>query len=319
MYTGIIILNYNNPGDTVQCIRSIERYNTAPVKYIVIDNGSDEAHPWQEIDAFFQETFPESYRKSGTGEMSVILPKVTLLLNTKNSGYAKGNNIGLEWAFRDPEIDHILLINNDILFTGDIIPTLLEDSGKLDRCGIVTPVLIKRDGKTVDYCFARKFVSNWNIMVPFLLHNRNKKGRLTRNARKQNLLSLNPELLQRKEPFPIDYPSGACFFATKEVLQKAEGFDPGTFLYYEEIILYKRLSRIGLQNYCDPRIRAIHLGGNSTRMSDNLFLQRCNLESADLYFRKYGSCTLTQRIVWALTKASWKLRLYIKNTAWKKS
>ena len=194
----------------------------------------------------------------------------------------------------------------------------MEDASRLDRCGIITPTLLKRNGKTIDYCFARKFVSNWNIMLPFLLHNRNRKGRLTKNARKQNLLSIQPDLLQKGEVFPIDYPSGSCFFCTKEALQEIKGFDPGTFLYYEEIILYKRLCRIGLRNYCDPRVQAIHLGGHSTRMSDNLFLQRCNLESADLYFRKYGDCTPVQRMVWALTKASWKIRFFLKKLSWKK-
>ena len=194
----------------------------------------------------------------------------------------------------------------------------MEDASRLDRCGIITPTLLKRNGKTIDYCFARKFVSNWNIMLPFLLHNRNRKGRLTKNARKQNLLSIQPDLLQKGEVFPIDYPSGSCFFCTKEALQEIKGFDPGTFLYYEEIILYKRLCRIGLRNYCDPRVQAIHLGGHSTRMSDNLFLQRCNLESADLYFRKYGDCTPVQRMVWALTKASWHMRLAVKSLKDKK-
>ena len=80
----------------------------------------------------------------------------------------------------------------------------------------------------------------------------------------------------------------------------------------------QRLCRIGLRNYCDPRVQVIHLGGHSTRMSDNLFLQRCNLESADLYFRKYGDCTPVQRMVWALTKASWHMRLAVKSLKDKK-
>ena len=47
-------------------------------------------------------------------------------------------------------------------------------------------------------------------------------------------------------------------------------------------------------------------------MSDNSFLQRCNLESADVYHRKYGNCTLAQKAVWGLTKAAWHLRLGLK-------
>jgi len=38
--TGIIILNYNNYDDTINCINSIELYNTYPIKYIIVDNNS---------------------------------------------------------------------------------------------------------------------------------------------------------------------------------------------------------------------------------------------------------------------------------------
>jgi GT2 family glycosyltransferase len=38
--TCIIILNYNNVEDTIKCIDSIERINTAAIKYIVVDNNT---------------------------------------------------------------------------------------------------------------------------------------------------------------------------------------------------------------------------------------------------------------------------------------
>ena len=39
-YTALIILNYNNYEDTINCIKSVEQYNTAPIKYVIVDNGS---------------------------------------------------------------------------------------------------------------------------------------------------------------------------------------------------------------------------------------------------------------------------------------
>lgn len=312
MAVGIIILNYNNAVDTVHCIDSIETHNTAPIKFILVDNGSREEHI-RSLDTYIQSRFRDDCLRTSPDQETGRLPKMTFLLNPENSGYARGNNLGLALAARDEEITHILLLNNDILFVEDILPKLLEDAQRLDHCGIITPLLVRKDLVTVDYCVAKRFISNWNIMVPFLLHNRNWHGWISKNAEKQLAWTRCPELLETGESFPIDYSSGSCLFSPKSVLLEIEGLDPGTFLYYEEIILYKRLKKAGYQNYCDPGIRIVHLGGSSTRMSDNAFLQRCNLESADLYFRKYGDCTLAQRIVWALTKASWKLRLLYKN------
>ena len=38
--TALIILNFNNYEDTINCIESVEKYNTAPVKLIIVDNAS---------------------------------------------------------------------------------------------------------------------------------------------------------------------------------------------------------------------------------------------------------------------------------------
>ena len=313
MSTGILILNFNHPAATIDCIDSIERYNTAPVKYIVVDNGSTKEGTVDALDNYFKERFKGNYATCATDTLlDGPLAKVTFVRNPVNSGYAVGNNIGLRQAYKDPEITDILLLNNDILFVEDIIPTLKDDALSVEKCGLITPLLLNRTGKEIDDCCARKFVGNWNLMVIFLLHRRDLHGWITKASRKRELLVLQPDLAKETHPFPIDYPSGSCLFIPKETMREAEGFDPDTFLYYEELILYKKLKALGCQCYCDPRIHVIHLGGRSTRMSEKAFLQKCNLESADVYFRKYGNCTLAQKVVWALTKTAWRLRLALK-------
>lgn len=314
MFTGIIILNYNNTSDTIKCIASIEQFNSAPVKYIVVDNHSTEKDTESILQEAFKGWFGDSCLKSAEEPQGeTVLPKVTFLLNQENSGYARGNNYGLRWAYHDPEISSILLLNNDVLFVEDIIPRLKEDSIACPDCGFITPLLIKRDWKSIDHCCARKFVSNWNLMVPFLVHNRNRHKLMTKAEHKQRYILQNPDLLKSDKPFPIDYPSGSCLFIKKDILERIDGFDPETFLYYEEIILYKKLKAIGIQNYCDPQIRVIHLGAKSTGMADNSFLQKCTLDSADVYYRKYGECTPAEKFVWVLTKSSWKIRLGLKS------
>lgn len=313
MTTGILILNFNHAAATVNCIESIEQFNTAPVKYIVVDNGSTKEGTVETLDAWFRECFTDDYVSCMADQMpDGPLPRVTFVRNPVNGGYAVGNNIGLEQAYKDPEITDILLLNNDILFIEDIIPTLKADADAAEKCGLITPLLYTKGCKELDDCCARKFIGNWNLMVPFLLHRRNWHGWISKSIRKQKYLTLHPELLDRTEPFPIDFPSGSCMFIPKESIREAGGFDPDTFLYYEEVILYKRLKAVGCQSYCDPRLRVHHLGGSSTKMSAKAFLQKCNLESADVYFRKYGNCTPAQKLVWSLTRAAWRFRLKMK-------
>lgn len=311
MMTAVLILNYNNADDTINCIRSIERFNTSPIKYVVVDNGSTRPGTVEAIDTFLREQFPEAYQQRHIDTFpKEKLRHSNLLLNPVNSGYAVGNNKGLDWVFQDSDISGVLLLNNDILFKEDILPRLQEDSRTLERCGVITPLIYQKDGESVDSCCARKFVSNWRIMVPFALHNRDLFGWITRNSARQTVL---PERIrENRAPFPVDYPSGSCLYIDKDLFQSIGAFDPRTFLYYEEIILYKKLEAIGRQSYCDPSISVIHLGGSSTRMSDNSFLQQCNLDSADIFLRQYGKMTLPQRLAWAMIRKSWELRLWLK-------
>ena len=298
MYTGIIILNYNNAANTIDCIRSIEQHNTSPVKYIVVDNGSKEG------DVSLLSDTLKSY------------PNLTLILNPTNGGYAKGNNLGLEAAFRDDEIDHVLIINNDILFIEDIIPVLLEQYGQLDRPGMISPRLYKRDGKRTDVNCARLCPQNWDLILPLYWHNHKRKE--INAIQERSLILLNhPEYIELLS-FPIELPSGSCMFASKEVVRSIGGFDEGTFLYFEENILYKKLSRLGYQNYCIPGIHAVHLGAESTRNTSSLFLQHCMLDSANHYLKRYGKMTFRQRIVWAVTRIGWWMTFFIKEHILKK-
>lgn len=305
MSTGIIILNYNNAQDTMNCILSIERHNTARVKYIVVDNGSTNADTVPNLERFFSDTFGDRYTRQTEDSTIVtgVLPSVTFLVSTKNDGYARGNNKGLKLAFDDDTIDSILIINNDVLFIEDIIPTLIRHTRELTKTGMVSPLLFKRDGKHIDYNCARYQGNNWSIILPLYWHNR-KKDRIRKFRDTEKILLTHPEYLQIPS-FQIDLPSGSCMFARKEVLQKVEGFDNGTFLYFEESLLAARLSRLGYINYCIPSIHAVHLGAGTTSKSNDLFLQKCMIDSANHYLREFGRMTPSQWAVWQMTRFSW--------------
>ncbi|MBR0053118.1 MAG: glycosyltransferase [Bacteroidales bacterium] len=304
MSTGIIILNYNNAQDTKNCILSFEQHNTAPVKYIVVDNGSTNPDTVPELDRFFSDTFSGWYSRltDKSGKAGILSP-VTFLVSAKNDGYARGNNKGLRLAFGDDTIDSILIVNNDVLFIEDIVPTLIGQTRELPNPGMVSPILYKRDGKHIDYNCARYQGGNWSIILPLYWHN-HKRDKIRKFRDSEKVLLAHPEYLQAPS-FQIDLPSGSCMFARKEVLQKVEGFDNGTFLYFEESILAAKLSRLGYANYCITGIHAIHLGASTTSKSNDLFLQKCMLESANRYLGKFGRMTTIQWIVWQVTRIGW--------------
>lgn len=97
----IILLNYNNYKDTIECINSIKQ-NTSENNFIyeivVVDNKSTN----------------ESLAKLKEIE------GITLIEANENAGFSAGNNIGIKYAL-DNKSEYILLLNNDTIITKDSI------------------------------------------------------------------------------------------------------------------------------------------------------------------------------------------------------
>ena len=300
LFTAIIILNYNTFEDTINCVESVERYNTTPIKYIVVDNGSSREGVVDSLDRFFKRMFCDRYLRINVFD-DVIgeLPRMTFLISKNNSGYAGGNNKGLKLADSDNSIDKILVLNNDILFVQDIIPGLIEDLDSLKDCGIVSPILYKRNLKDLDYNCARTNVTVWQMIYKnffFYLY-----VLLKKKINSHNLILLNNKVNIGKEIMQIELPSGSCMLIRKDLFKHIGYFDSRTFLYYEENILYKKLLAQKKINYLDTRYKCIHLGASSTRKSPSLFIFKKGRESAWIYVRYYSGCSVFMRCVYKLS------------------
>lgn len=98
--TALIILNYNGCADTLECVRSVLQHNSAPVKFVVVDNAS-RPEQRQALEHGLKEIFGDRLRVAAPGQ-SALESEATLILNPENSGYARGNNVGLEAAYACP-------------------------------------------------------------------------------------------------------------------------------------------------------------------------------------------------------------------------
>lgn len=307
---GIIILNYNNYNDTINCINSIEKYNTAPIKYIIVDNGSTNPESINILDDFLRKTFKDKYNKIEEKQSTNVLTYASLLVSHTNDGYARGNNKGLELASRDEEIKEILILNNDVLFVEDIIPILLTKKSKLKDCAIISPALYTKDLSDFDYTCARMAPSAWSLIKESFMLGLNINS--YRNVIKQKywLFVRNPNL-KHKDILEIEMPSGSCMLINKQLFKEIGFFDSHTFLYFEENILYAKIYGKGLKNYLMPQLRCIHLGAESTKKSKGYFIQKCGLDSRSLYLEKYCNLTNKEKIIFFLAKRIQYLKIEI--------
>lgn len=305
--TALLILTYNNTPAAIACLESIMQYNTAPVKCFVVDNGSSVPGAVEDLKGWLETRFAGQFLcLTDEDAPSGALPQMTLLASASNDGYARGNNKGLVHLYADPEVEEIAILNNDILFVADIIPHLVRFLRQNERCGVVAPLLYKRGGQEPDPLSVRRNMSNSRIISRFGWHY---PLFLKKTQRDTTDCSLIAGVQPDTEAIEMEVPNGSFMVISKQLMQRIGGFDPRTFLYYEENILYKKLSAQGCTNYCLPQLKAIHLGAETTRSSRPAFVMRCSLESADVYLRHYAGMTAIQRLRWGWVRRFFPIKL----------
>ena len=94
----IVILNYINYKDTIECIESIFEMNYRYEGIVVVDNNSENESV---------KILNKKYKDN---------KKIIIVKARHNYGFAKGNNIGICIARRKFHTDFVFVVNNDTVF-----------------------------------------------------------------------------------------------------------------------------------------------------------------------------------------------------------
>ena len=117
-FVTIIILNWNNWQDTLECLDSVSQLDYPNFKIIVFDNGSVN-------DSVIK--IKENYGSS-----------IILLESPQNLGFAGGNNLSLEYL-KELNPDYIFFLNNDTIIEKNVLSILIEQAVTDPNIGILTP------------------------------------------------------------------------------------------------------------------------------------------------------------------------------------
>lgn len=307
--TGIIILDFNNASDTIKCLKSVEKYTPkGTYKTVVVENGSNQ-NTVNCVCDFVKSNYKDNYLIIAENSTTTPLPSITVLVSPTNDGYARGNNKALKLLEDDDEIDYIMILNNDILFVEDIVSPLVQKYEEISDCALISPLLVKKDGMTIDHCCARKqYPTSYFVLEQLLLY-KDIWGILKLWRRNSIIIESNPGLLQQGH-FEIGMPSGSCMLIKKELFKQIGYFDNNTFLYFEENILYHKTSKINKKNYLVPNLKCIHLGSSTTRKNPSTFIMKCQIESEVYYLRRYRNAYLSAMFIKLFSNLT-ILRLYI--------
>lgn len=223
----VIILNFNGQQMTVDCLRSLSKQNYSNLEIIVVDNASTDKSV-------------ETIRKK--------FPKVKVILNGRNFGFAQGNNVGCKKA----RGELILFLNNDALVEKNFLRPLVEKITSEDFVGAVQPKIL---------CYSKKdiidSVGSYFLKSGFLYH-------YGHNKRDQKKYNKESEIFTMK---------GACMLFKKEVLNKVGVFDKDYFAYFEETDLCQRTWIAGYKIFYVPKSKIFHIGGQTARKLESSFVQ----------------------------------------------
>lgn len=233
LHLTIVILNWNVSDLLAACLRSLPGacgtwWEVAEV--LVVDNASTDASV-------------EMVRRE--------FPGVRLITLAENRGFAAGNNVGLQAS----QGEYILFLNPDTLAQPLSIAALCDYMDTHPEVGVAGPRLLNADGTTQSS--RRRFPTLATALIE--------------STPLQPIFPNAPALKRfyvldysdEEEQF-VDWLSGAALMCRRTALEQTGPFDPGYFMFSEEVDLCRRMANAGWLVAYVPQAQVTHYGGGST-------------------------------------------------------
>ena len=245
----VVTVTYS-PGEALEgFVTSVRAATARPVEIVLADNGSTDGAPER---------------------AAAEHPDVRLLPTGGNVGYGAAANAGLAGLTEG----YAVVANPDVVFEPGAIDELLSVAARWPRAATVGPAIRTPEGEL--YPSARDL------------------PRLSTGAGHALLgwcWPANPwtARYRREREAPRERPagwlSGSCLLVDVAAFRSVGGFDPGYFMYFEDVDLAERLTRAGYLHVYAPSAVVVHEGGHATRREPHR-MQRVHHTSALRYLSR---------------------------------
>lgn len=268
----IIIINFKSEERTVKYVREeISKINYSH-KIVIVNNEAN-----KESDHYLSQKL-NGYIIHDIND-NIPTCDCYIISNPENSGFAKGNNIGVQFAILHFNIEYILFTNNDIKFiTKDVVEKLIFKLKQIPDAGIIGPKVIGLKGELQSpepfYSFCDRHIWMY-LSTPFY----SKKKKIER-------FKLN-YAQNAKEGFHYKV-MGSFFIVRCKDFIECGMMDPNTFLYAEETILTERMKKINKKVYYYPEVVVLHEHGTTTKKHlKNRIKEKIAFNSECYYYKTY--------------------------------
>lgn len=241
----IILLNYNNERDTLECVRSIYNSDNIELPYIVIVDNSD------------IKSIPANYLN--------FYPDLKILNPGHNLGFAEGNNYGIRWALSKIYFKYLFVLNNDTILLKDTLYQFIKNADNNPSVSVFTPCIITDEvqpriwysGGDLDYI--RMTPRMYNI------------GKEFRSIHTKDSLT--------------GFASGCSIFISSKGLNLNENlFDPCFFMYDEDVELSLRLIKRKMPIFYLSSAVVIHMCQGSQKPDSGRIINQLSPKNINLLF-----------------------------------
>jgi len=224
----IIILNHNTRDWVLNALRCV--YENFPsetkTEVIVVDNASSD---------------------DSVKAIQTEFPKTSLILSSKNGGFAHGNNL----AITQSDSRYIMLLNSDAEFTSNTsIDRMIDYMDQHPHVAVMTPKLVLPDG-AIDLASHRGEPDPWSAFTYF--------SKLERVFPESKTFGGYHQTWQNfEETHEIAACSGAAMIVRMTAVQKVGVLDERFFMYAEDLDWCKRFRDAGYSIVFFPDSQVVH-------------------------------------------------------------
>ncbi|MDD2792814.1 MAG: glycosyltransferase family 2 protein [Sediminibacterium sp.] len=212
----IITVNFNHSYLTDDLLLSIQQKNSYPaIEIIVVDNASSE------------NPVPGWEKK---------YPDVRFIRSEQNLGFAGGNNLGVEAATGD----YLFFVNNDTIFTENLVQALVQTLEQHPQVGMVSPKILYYDQPEMLQYAGYTEINYFTA----------------RNACIGQFETDNGQYDQLEGP--TGFAHGAAMMVKREAINRAGRMAENFFLYYEELDWCSRIKRAGFEIWVNMKASIYH-------------------------------------------------------------
>ncbi len=252
----IILVNFNNANDTIDCINSIKNSDHTDYCIVVVDNNSSDDSYVKFMEYINKNGFDNDYNyllNIYSSYNLLVSDKLFIIKTPVNLGFAGGNNYGVKFIKNIGfSFEYIWFLNNDTIIEkntlGNLVARMDYEKIKDSRLGILgcklfryyQPDILQGVGGIYN-----KYTATCSQLGDGEFDNG-----------QYDVQDVN-----------FDYPIGASLFVSRDFIEKVGLMEESYFLYFEELDWVMRGKQYDFRFGFEYKARVFHKEGGSTKSS----------------------------------------------------